>query len=744
MTEPKVTPEEARSHGLSASEYQRILDKLGREPSWTELGILSVMWSEHCSYKSSRKHLKGLYTEAPWVLQGPGENAGVIDVADGMAVCFKMESHNHPSYIEPYQGAATGVGGIMRDIFTMGARPIANMNSLRFGRIDAPRMRFLIEGVVAGIGDYGNCMGVPTVGGEIAFDPSYDGNILVNAFTLGALPSDRIFRSAPSGVGSKVVYVGSKTGRDGIHGATMASEEFGAESEAKRPRVQVGDPFTEKRLLEACLELMTEDVIIAIQDMGAAGLTSSSCEMAAKGGLGIEIDVAKVPRREVGMTAYEVMLSESQERMLMVVKPGTEPRVAEIFKRWELDVAVIGEVTDSQKVVIFDGETLKASIPVELLVDDAPIYDRPYQKPADFEARWTLPKLPEGALEPRLLGLLARPTVASKRWVYEQYDWSVRDGTVKGPGAADAAVVRMPGKDLAPQRASMQGVAMAVDMNGRYVALDPFRGAMLGVLEGAANLACVGAKAKALTDCLNFGNPEKPEVMWSFVEALRGMDTAARALQTPVVSGNVSLYNETEGRPILPTPTLGMVGVLPDVRQAVGFGFQNEGDRILLLGDPGALSFAGSELYLMEGLGLCGRPPEPDLEAAKALHALTIQLVREGLAVSAHDLSEGGLLVAVSECCIASRKGLGAQLRLPQGLESTLSSFGEGPSLILVSVRAAACENVLRIAKEAGVLAEDLGEVAGDQLIVEGQLSVPVKTLKDRWEHALERQLNPE
>lgn len=738
MSEPKVTPEEAKSHGLSEGEYAHILEKLGRTPTWTELGVLSVMWSEHCSYKSSRKHLRGLPTKAPWVLQGPGENAGVIDVGEGLAVCFKMESHNHPSFIEPYQGAATGVGGIMRDIFTMGARPVANLNSLRFGSLQIPRMRFLVEGVVAGIGGYGNCMGVPTIGGEVAFDPSYDGNILVNAFTAGVMRADRIFRSAPSGIGNNVVYVGSKTGRDGIHGATMASEEFGAESEAKRPRVQVGDPFTEKKLLEACLELMAEDAIIAIQDMGAAGLTSSACEMASKGGLGIEIDVAKVPRRETGMTPYEVMLSESQERMLMVVKPGTEPRVAEIFERWALDVAVIGTVTDSKHVVIKDDGPVVANIPVELLVDEAPEYDRPYAEPADLKARWQEPELPAGEVQDRLLSLLARPTVASKRWVYEQYDWSVRDGTVQGPGAADAAVIRLPGQDLEPTTESKAGVAMTVDMNGRQVQLDPYRGAMLGVMESARNLACVGAEGKAVTDCLNFGNPEKPEVMWSFVQALKGMGEACEALSTPIVSGNVSLYNETEGRPILPTPTIGMVGTLPDVERAPGMRFSQAGDRVIMLGSLDGMSLAGSELQAMElKERIGGRPPEPDLEAAKAVNAACIQAVRAGQVRSAHDVSEGGFYVCLAECCVG---GLGAEISLAS--DAPLSArFGEGGSVILLSVPEDQAEAVIQQAQALGAQAEDIGVVGGDSLRI-GSDVFSVAQLTETWGGALEAALS--
>ena len=738
MTE--VTVDVARAHGLTASEYEHVLSVLGRVPTWTELGIISVMWSEHCSYKSSRRHLKMLPTEADWVLQGPGENAGVIDVGDGQGVCFKMESHNHPSFIEPYQGAATGVGGIMRDVFTMGARPIANLNSLRFGRLDVPRMRFLVDGVVAGIGGYGNCMGVPTVAGEVAFDPSYDGNILVNAMTVGVLRADRIFRSAAAGVGSPVVYVGSKTGRDGIHGATMASEEFGADTEAKRPRVQVGDPFTEKKLLEACLELMKEDAVVAIQDMGAAGLTSSSCEMAAKGNVGIEIDVAAVPRREIGMTAYEVMLSESQERMLMVVKPGTEGIVSRIFDKWDLDSAVVGRVTDTRQVVIVDGPSQCARLPVGLLADDAPNYDRPTARP-DLEARWTVPSVAPRDGAQRLRSLLARPTIASKRWIFEQYDWSVRAGTVLGPGAADAAVVRLPGLDGAPQSSRHKGLAVTTDMNGRYVALDPYRGAALGVIEAARNLVCVGAWPKAATDCLNFGNPEKPEVMWTFVEALRGMADACRALETPIVSGNVSLYNETEGRPILPTPTIGMVGIVTDVRRSVGQCFSAAGDKVVMLGTLDALSLGGSELVLMETAQLAGRPAEADFERAKAVHAAVFHSIESGWIQSAHDLAEGGFAVALAECCISAERAterFGAQVDLPGQGDVTVRMFGEGPSVVIASVTPEHVDAVLATAKKWDAPAAVIGEVSDRPVLdINDHLRADLDSLADAWRNGL-------
>ena len=738
----EVNAQAARAHGLTEAEYRHVLDVLGRTPTWTELGVVSVMWSEHCSYKSSRRHLKMLPTEAEWVLQGPGENAGVIDVGDGQAVCFKMESHNHPSFIEPYQGAATGVGGIMRDVFTMGARPIANLNSLRFGRLDVPRMRFLLDGVVAGIGGYGNCMGVPTVGGEVAFDPSYDGNILVNAMTVGVLRADRIFRSAAAGVGSPVVYVGSKTGRDGIHGATMASEEFGADTEAKRPRVQVGDPFTEKKLLEACLELMKEDAIVAIQDMGAAGLTSSSCEMAAKGDVGIEIDVARVPRRESGMTAYEVMLSESQERMLMVVKPGTEHVVQRIFDKWDLDSAVIGAVTDTKQVVVMDGAQEEARLPVGLLADDAPNYDRSSSPPPALEAAWGLPALAPRPAEDRLQALLSRPTIASKRWVYEQYDWSVRASTVVGPGAADAAVVRLPDLDGHPQNQTHKGVAATTDMNGRYVALDPYRGAALGVLEAARNLVCVGAAPKATTDCLNFGNPEKPEVMWTFIESIRGMADACRALETPIVSGNVSLYNETEGRPILPTPTVGMVGIVRDVRRSVGLRFRAAGDQIVLVGTLDSLSLGGSELVLMETEKLAGRPAAPDFEGAKAVHGAVLEAIEEGWIHSAHDVAEGGFAVALAECCVAGEASatLGAQVRLPGDGDPVPRLFGEGPNVIIMSAPKERIDDVLRLAARWSAPIEVIGEVIDRPgLHIRDYLSADLSPLADAWANGLRR-----
>ncbi len=739
MTSPNVDLELAQVHGLSEDEYQSLVDGLGRTPTYEELGIISVMWSEHCSYKSSRKHLPRLPTEAPWVLQGPGENAGIIDVGDGQAVAFKMESHNHPSFIEPYQGAATGVGGIMRDVFTMGARPIASLNSLRFGSPDNPRTRFLVEGVVAGIGGYGNCMGVPTVGGEIAFDSSYDGNNLVNAFTLGVLRTDRIFRSAAAGIGNDVIYVGSKTGRDGIHGATMASEEFGEDSEAKRPRVQVGDPFTEKTLLEACLELMAADVIVAIQDMGAAGLTSSSCEMASKGGLGIELNVDEVPRRETGMTPYEVLLSESQERMLMVVRDGGAEVVRRIFDMWSLDSAVRGTITDTKRIVVKDAGVVVADLPVDLIDEAAPAYDRPAAPPDDLEARWVIPELPERDAGERLLALMARPTIASKQWVWEQYDHSVRCGTVVAPGAADAAVIRLPGLDSAPSASNVRGVALTVDMNGRYCALDPYRGALLGVLEAARNLACVGATPRGTTDCLNFGNPEKSDVMWTFTQGIDGLAAGCRAMDAPIVSGNVSFYNETDGQPILPTPTIAMVGVVDDVRNAGTMAFADDGDAVILLGRVDERSLAGSELLLMETDQLAGRPDEPDLELAKAVHATCREAVASGVAKSAHDAAEGGVAAALAECCIAGE--VGATVTLPVDADRVRAAFGEGPSVIVLTAAADRVEDIKAIAAGAGCPAVVIGRVGGDRLTVEELLDVPVSALSDAWTHGLTRAL---
>lgn len=673
----EITPEIVAEHGLSPEEYERVLHAMGRTPNLTELGIFSVMWSEHCSYKSSRIHLKKLPTTGPQVICGPGENAGVVDIGDGQAAIFKMESHNHPSYIEPYQGAATGVGGILRDVFTMGARPIANLNALRFGRPDHPKMRHLISGVVRGIGGYGNCVGVPTVGGEVNFHSAYDGNILVNAMTVGIAETDKIFYSAASGPGNSIVYVGSKTGRDGIHGATMASADFSEDSEEKRPTVQVGDPFTEKLLIEACLELMASDAIVAIQDMGAAGLTSSSVEMASKGGVGIELDMNKVPCREEGMTPYEMMLSESQERMLMVLKPGREDFAEAIFRKWELDFAVIGTVTETGHMVLtWNGETV-ADIPLAPLADDAPLYDRPHVSREEYKA-WAKVKplvdVPNSAdIGLDLLKLMASPDIASRRWIWEQYDNKVGGDTVQPPGG-DAAVVRIHGTSKA--------LAMSTDCTPRYCYADPYEGGKQAVAECYRNLSAVGATPLAITNCLNFANPQRPEIMAQIVGCLEGMADACRALDFPIVSGNVSLYNESKatggGSAILPTPAIGGIGLLADWSKAVGIGFTGEGQTIWLLG--GHASDAGQSIWLREVCGLeAGAPPSVDLDHERAVGQQVRQLVADGLATAVHDISDGGLIVAIAEMGLAGQ--MGAELdRL-----DTVQAFGEAQGRYLVT-----------------------------------------------------------
>ena len=673
----QITPQIVADHGLSEEEYQRILNALGREPNLVELGIFSVMWSEHCSYKSSRIHLKKLPTEAPWVICGPGENAGVIDIGDGQAAIFKMESHNHPSYIEPYQGAATGVGGILRDVFTMGARPVANMNALRFGRPDHPKMKHLVQGVVAGIGGYGNCVGVPTVGGETNFHPAYDGNILVNAMTVGVADTDKIFYSAATGVGNPIVYVGSKTGRDGIHGATMASADFGEDAEEKRPTVQVGDPFTEKLLIEACLELMATDAIVAIQDMGAAGLTSSSVEMASKGGCGIRLDMNKVPQRETGMTPYEMMLSESQERMLMVLKPGKEAMAQAIFEKWELDFAVIGEVTDTGHMVLeWNGEVV-CDIPLGPLADDAPQYDRPALSREDYKA-WAKVKplgdVPQSAdLTKDLLKLMASPDLASRAWIWQQYDSQVGADTAQKSGG-DAAVVRVHGHKKA--------LAISTDCTPRYVYADPYEGGKQAVAETYRNISAVGATPLAITNCLNFANPQRPEIMAQFVGALEGMGDACRALDYPIVSGNVSLYNESKatggGSAILPTPAIGGVGLLDDVAKMATIAFKAEGEILAVIGPN--YPELGQSLWLREIHGReDGDPPFVDLADEKLNGSIVRQLIADGAVTAVHDISDGGLLVAVAEMALAG--GIGAELS-PM---DTAFAFNETQSRYLVT-----------------------------------------------------------
>ena len=691
----QITPEIVAEHGLSPEEYQRVLHAMGREPNLTELGIFSVMWSEHCSYKSSRFHLKKLPTSAPWVIQGPGENAGVIDIGDGQAAIFKMESHNHPSYIEPYQGAATGVGGILRDVFTMGARPVANMNALRFGRPDHPKMRHLISGVVRGIGGYGNCVGVPTVGGEVNFHPAYDGNILVNAMTVGVAQTDKIFYCAAAAIGNPVVYVGSKTGRDGIHGATMASADFTEDSEEKRPTVQVGDPFTEKLLIEACLELMASDAIVAIQDMGAAGLTSSSVEMASKGGVGIELNMNNVPCRETGMTPYEMMLSESQERMLMVLKPGREAEAEAIFRKWELDFAVIGTITETGHMVLkFNGETV-ADIPLAPLADEAPEYERPYVTPAEYKAWAKVPALGPVAeskdLGADLVTLMASPDIASRRWIWEQYDNKVGGDTVQAPGG-DAAVVRVHGGNKA--------LAIATDCTPRYCYADPYEGGKQAVAETYRNISAVGATPLAITNCLNFANPQRPEIMAQIVGCLNGMGDACRALDYPIVSGNVSLYNESKatggGSAILPTPAIGGVGLMADWSKSATIAFKKPGEAIWLIGGHG--DHLGQSIWLREVAGQeAGDAPKVDLAAERARGEQVRSLIQSGVATAVHDISDGGLLVAVAEMALAGK--IGAEL----DSLTTAQAFGEDQGRYLVTTAGdAVIEGAVRIGTTGG------------------------------------------
>jgi phosphoribosylformylglycinamidine synthase II len=705
-----ITPDVIASHGIKPDEYAKILEILGREPNLTELGIFSVMWSEHCSYKSSKKWLKTLPTKAPWVICGPGENAGVIDIGDGQAIIFKMESHNHPSFIEPYQGAATGVGGILRDVFTMGARPIANMNALRFGDPANPKTRHLVAGVVAGIGGYGNCVGVPTVGGETNFHASYNGNILVNAMTVGLADKDKIFYSAAAGVGNPVVYFGSKTGRDGIHGATMASAEFDEKSDEKRPTVQVGDPFTEKLQIEACLELMATDAIVAIQDMGAAGLTSSSFEMASKGGLGIEMDLDAVPMREDGMTAYEIMLSESQERMLMVLKPGREAQAKAIMDKWELDFAVVGHLTDSGRMVLKRHGAVVADLPIDPLALASPEYDRPWTAPAKrkvVEAKDVKAVCPAEALKT----LLACPDLASKRWIYQQYDHMVMGDTVGRPGG-DAAVVRIHGTPKA--------VAITTDVTPRYVLADPYEGGRQAVAEAYRNLSAVGALPMAITDNLNFGNPEKPEIMGQIVEAIRGMGQACRELDFPVVSGNVSLYNETQGNAILPTPAVGGVGLLEDVSKAVGLAFQEEGSAIVLIGET--KGWLGASLYLREICGSeDGAPPPVALHRERRAGELVRQLIGDGQVQACHDVSDGGLLVAVAEMAMASESHIGAQLDAPSTLPLHAWCFGEDQGRYVLEVRNDDLASVLEEAVEHDTTARVIGKTGGHVISVGGR-----------------------
>ena len=750
-----ITPEIISAHNLTQDEFQRIKELLGREPTFEELGIFSVMWSEHCSYKSSRIHLKKLPTTGERVIVPPGENAGVVDVGDGWCAAFKIESHNHPSFIEPFQGAATGVGGILRDIFTMGARPVASMNSLRFGSLDhaqyGRRNRSLLAGVVAGIAHYGNAFGVATVGGEVAFDDGYSLNPLVNAFALGLVRSDQIFFGRASGIGNPVLYVGAKTGRDGIHGATMASAEFDEAALEKRPTVQVGDPFLEKLLLEACLEAMRSGAVAGIQDMGAAGLTSSSCEMAARAGTGIELDLSLVPQREAGMTAYEMLLSESQERMLIVAHSGREREVIDIFRKWDLDAVVIGRVREGSNMrVVHNGITV-ADIPVSALTNEAPKYERPMKPPGegrmaesgnggsgDTETR--------GRGDDSLRKLLASPNIASKAWVFRQYDHMVRTNTAVLPGA-DAAVVRI--------KETRRALAMTLDGNGRYCAVDPQEGAKLIVAEAARNVVCVGAKPIAITNCLNFASPERPEVMWSFAEVISGMAEACRALETPVVSGNVSFYNETEGRGIPPTPVIGMVGLVEDVRRVLQPGFKREGDIIALLGvtedDLSVSEFAAVVLGVStETMTRTGKLPRLDLDRERAVQQACLEASERELINAAHDCSDGGLAVALAESCFSTlaRSAVGADINLETQLSTTAALFAESPSRIIVSLPESALEEVTAVANRTGAPFQVIGRVGGERLRISHNnqevINATVSELQEIWSTGLSNKLQAE
>jgi phosphoribosylformylglycinamidine synthase len=732
MTPDPISDSVLERHGLTREEYGRIVDMLDREPNLTELGIFSVMWSEHCSYKSSRVHLKTLPTTGPRVLQGPGENAGAVDIGDGLAAVFKIESHNHPSFIEPYQGAATGVGGIIRDIFTMGARPIALLNSLRFGPLDSALVRRTMAGVVAGIGGYGNAIGIPTVGGEIGFDESYTGNPLVNVFCLGIAKANEIIKGTASGAGNAVYYVGAKTGRDGIHGATMASAEFDDKSAEKRPAVQVGDPFMEKLLLEACLEVMKTDTLIGIQDMGAAGLTCSTSEMGSRGGAGVEIDVSLVPQRETGMTPYEIMLSESQERMLLVVKKGREAEVEQIFDKWDLHAVRIGEVTTDGRLRVKNRGDVVADIPNRALTDEAPMYRRPMAMPSYIQEVQQLdldafgpPPSPRDVLK----RLLASPEIASKRWVYRQYDHMVRTNTLVLPGMG-AGVVRVKGTPRA--------LALSVDCNGRFVYLDPFAGAQLAVAEASRNVACAGGLPIGATNCLNFGNPQKPEIMWQFARAVEGMGAACRALEIPITGGNVSLYNETDGRGVHPTPVIGVVGLIEDAERVVARPFRTEGDVVVMLGESRD-ELGGSEfLHAVHGQ-IRGVPPALDLTREAALQRVLIDGASAGVIRSAHDCAEGGVAVTLAECCFDSALGVEVDLTGvrtgPDRYRDTATLFGESASRAVVSVSPGRLATLLGMAKAVGVPARQIGRVGGRRI----RMSVDGRLLIDEAPAEVER-----
>jgi phosphoribosylformylglycinamidine synthase subunit PurL len=767
QTEIKVTQEIAAEHGITREEYARIQNILGRDPNITELGIFSVMWSEHCSYKSSKVHLKRLPTRGKLVVQGPGENAGVVDIGDGLVAAFKIESHNHPSYVEPFQGATTGVGGILRDIFTMGARPIAVLDSLRFGEISSinhqaaakganqeelRKNRRILDGVIRGVGSYGNCFGVPTVGGEVAFEPCYAQNPLVNALALGIARKEEIFLAKAKGVGNPVIYVGAKTGRDGIHGASLlASAEFTEESQQKRPNVQVGDPFMEKLLLEACLEAMRTGAVVAIQDMGAAGLTCSTCEMASRGRTGIEIDLAKVPQRETGMTPYEIMLSESQERMLLVAEKGREHEVLAVFKKWGLDATVVGHVTDGGLLVVKDHGKLAAQIPAHPLAEEGPVYNRPIAPPAprkETEKDW-FPFAPEGTdLTANFTKLLASPTIASKRWITEQYDSMVRTNTLAGPGASDAAVVRI--------KETKRALALATDGNGRWCQLNPKVGAMHAVAEAARNVASSGARPMAVTNCLNFGSPEKPEVMWQFSQTIDGVAEACSTFGTPITGGNVSFYNETLGKSIYPTPVIGMLGILDDANCVLKVPFREEGDIILLLDGSGteqrqpsladtAREFSCSE-YSKKIAGIvAGEPPAIDLQSEKRLIDGLVALAQATTLQSAHDVSDGGLAVTLAESCFAAST-LGAHITVDGQSPAEHALFGERGARAVISARPAQVAAVLATARQYQLGARQIGKVTHDNTLrieYKGRavISAPIPALQNVWSHSLERNL---
>ena len=739
MTALAITPEMVASHQLSPDEYERIRTILGRDPSYTELGVFSVMWSEHCSYKSSRLHLKKLPTRSARVMQGPGENAGIIDIGEGWAIAFKIESHNHPSFIEPFQGAATGVGGILRDIFTMGARPIAVMDALRFGPLDdtrnGKRNARIVEGVVSGISHYGNCFGVPTVGGECVFEESYNGNPLVNVFALGVIQHGKVFLGTAEGPGNPVIYVGAKTGRDGIHGASMASAEFTEESQQKRPNVQVGDPFMEKLLLEACLEAMQTGAILGIQDMGAAGLTSSSCEMSSRSGTGIEIEMERVPQRETGMTPYEILLSESQERMLLVAEAGREEEVFAVFRKWGLDAVTVGQVTDSGHLVIRERGEVVADIPSRALANEAPLYDRPHTKPYRL-APMHAPEIPASKdLNQDLFALLRSGDLCSKRWIWEQYDYSVRTNTVVGPGS-DAAVVRV--------KETGTSVAMSLDGNGRYCYLDPREGTKLIIAECCRNLSVTGALPVATTNNLNFGNPERPEIMAQLVESIEGMAEACDFFEVPVTGGNVSLYNETLGEAIFPSPVVGIVGLLK-TGQPMPSGFQNEGRTVMLIGGTGEcdpVRFGGTQYAKQIIKDLWGLPPALDMAVEKRVQSAVRQVVTDAIVESAHDLSDGGLAVALAECCFA--KGIGVSIDLNSDLRPEFLLFGEAPSRVLVTTNQP--DTVAAFCRQQGVTVESIGVTLGSKLVLRNrtlpQLDCSVSELRTAWSGALESELN--